>query len=301
MGPCNPKKNWFLTYSQNDSTKEAVVAHLESIDELQEYIVCQEKHKDGGNHLHAYVKYKTGVKVKDVMKFHIDAKGVKAQPCRSCRDVIKYCTKEGDYLANFDVEKYQAKKGKVSSEVLRTYTTIEALDAGIIGLNSMKAFEYARSLAINPKEREDVCGLWYYGAPGTGKSRMARELFGDDLYLKSQNKWWDGYVGQTSVLLDDLDKGGICLSHLLKIWCDRYACTGEIKGGQVSLCYERFIVTSNYSIKDLYGEDEEVVKALERRFKVVKFSEFPPESSKKMSYEERYAVVYGEEKKKFKK
>ncbi len=69
------------------------------------------------------------------------------------------------------------------------------------------------------------------------------------------------------------------LGHYLKIWADKWACTGEVKGGTVPLNHHRFIVTSNYSINEIYGPDgtendkmrrakEELVKAIERRFKV---------------------------------
>lgn len=52
-------------------------------------------------------------------------------------------------------------------------------------------------------------------------------------------------MGQQDVLLDDLDKKGECLSHLLKIWADPYGeLNGEIKGGQVVLNFHRLYVTS---------------------------------------------------------
>lgn len=83
-----------------------------------------------------------------------------------------------------------------------------------------------------PKDSADVRGEWYWGDPGTGKSRTARERY-PAAYLKAQSKWWDGYQGQSAVILDDLDTD--CLGHYLKIWADRYFCTGEIKGSTIPL------------------------------------------------------------------
>lgn len=70
------------------------------------------------------------------------------------------------------------------------------------------------------------------------------------------------------MILDDFDKGGACLGHYLKIWTDRYACTGETKGGQIPLNYDKFIITSNYTPEQLWPEDATLVQAIRRRFKV---------------------------------
>jgi len=67
------------------------------------------------------------------------------------------------------------------------------------------------------------------------------------------------------VLLEDFDKPGACLGHHLKIWTDRYACTGETKGGQIPLNYDKFIITSNYRPEDIW-EDPVLVEAIRRRF-----------------------------------
>lgn len=127
-------------------------------------------------------------------------------------------------------------------------------------------------MMVEPYDHFSVRGLWYVGEPGTGKSRKAREIY-PDAYLKSQNKWFDGYDGQTAIILDDLDKGGACLGHFLKIWTDRYACTGETKGGTVALRHEVFVVTSNYSIDELWGEDLQMCAAIKRRFIIRQFPE----------------------------
>ena len=42
-----------------------------------------------------------------------------------------------------------------------------------------------------------------------------------------------------------------------------------MKGAQVSLCHERFFITSNYHPKDIFGEDEILLEAILRRFKII--------------------------------
>ena len=82
---------------------------------------------------------------------------------------------------------------------------------------------------------ESTRGIWYFGEAGTGKSRKAYDE-NPGAFRKSQNKWWDSYSGEAVVILDDLDKEGAkYIGHNLKIWTDRYACKGEIKGGTVQL------------------------------------------------------------------
>lgn len=75
---------------------------------------------------------------------------------------------------------------------------------------------------------------------------MARNKYAPDgvFYRKLRNKWWDGYQGESIVILDDMSPKYEMLGDFLKDWTDHYGVGGETKGGMVQLKHTLFIVTS---------------------------------------------------------
>ena len=56
----------------------------------------------------------------------------------------------------------------------------------------------------------DTKNLWIWGETGTGKSGFvvdAAAAEGKAVYKKRKNKWWDGYIDQGYVLIEDIDEG----------------------------------------------------------------------------------------------
>lgn len=62
-------------------------------------------------------------------------------------------------------------------------------------------------------------------------------------YWKPKGKWWDGYTGQSTVIVDDF-YGWIPLDDFLRI-TDRYPLLAEIKGSVAQFTARTIIFTSN--------------------------------------------------------
>ncbi len=134
-----------------------------------------------------------------------------------------------------------------------------------------------RNVVREPPARPTVTALWLHGPSGSGKTRRAWQPWlepGEDQedpgprpYSKLPTvKWWDGYRGQPSVIIDDLCPNGIAIGHLLA-WCDKYPCHIETKGGYEPLQAVTFTVTSNFIPEEVYPDAKpESIVALRRRF-----------------------------------
>ena len=109
--------------------------------------------------------------------------------------------------------------------------TTKAVEEGYIRVEDApkleRALQMLRLLGKTSYEHPTVRGEWHWGVPGAGKSHYVRRTY-PDAYIKSQNKWFDGYQGEKVIILDDCDTD--TLSHHLKIWADKYPCKAETKG-----------------------------------------------------------------------
>lgn len=113
--------------------------------------------------------------------------------------------------------------------------------------------------------------IWLYGPSGYGKSHQAEELVGPGRYEKgSRNKWWDDYQYEDSVLIPDFSKYDVHMGSDLKNWCDLYPIRVEAKHGSLVIRPKLIVITSNWKIEEIWGEDPQTVGPLLRKIKQVK-------------------------------
>ena len=243
-------------------------------------MVCR-LHEDGSPHIHAYILLEDRFNCQNKNFWDLNGHHGNYQMARVHRGRLQV-HQEGRRLRRVPAfstgKKVNARaehRRCLGAKMLEPGTTLKDIlmmdpSLALEAHNLERALTACKQAFITPLTTDDVKGIWIFGPAGVGKSHLVREIE-PSLYLKSQNKWWDTYNGEPSVLIDDFDKMGTCLSHYIKIWADKYGCVGEKKGSQTPLCYSKFYITSNYSPDELWGVQEdrdlELIAAIKRRFK----------------------------------
>lgn len=250
---------------------------------ITDYIVCEEEVGEQGTpHLQGYLKFKNQIRFSSLQnKFNGFAHLEVAQG--SDIDNRNYCTKEnGNVLEIGELNKDMRSKKTDWKKLIDDFCTMDFTlflvkwpKETLLYFSKLQQLKYALN-----ESKGHTCyngelpskNYWIYGAPGTGKSRWARQQ-SDKIYLKPVNKWWQNYINDSNlVLMEDFpcfeQTKGVLGQHM-KLWADRYSFTAETKGGHL-LVHPRdyvFIVTSNYSIEECFGAGD--VEAIKRRFNEV--------------------------------
>lgn len=257
-------KRWVMTLN-NWTVDEK--EHLLAV--ASQYIVLgEEVGEQGTPHLQGFFVFLSNKRLSAVKKFSGRAHWEVA--LGTSEQAAAYCKKDGKFhevgecpKTAGQAESERWKRARASAEAGK----LEEVPDDIYVRYYRTLKEIKKDHMSKPDDAIDVTGVWIYGPPGVGKSRKARADY-EGAYLKMQNKWWDGYQGEKYVILDDFDSKE--LGHLLKIWLDRYSFLAETKGGAIHIRPEKVVITSNYSIEEIFGHDPVLCEAVTRRCTIIK-------------------------------
>ena len=249
------------------------------------YLVCGREvaPQTGMKHLQGYVYFKNARKLGGMKLIHRNCHWEVSKGTAEQNRI--YCTKENDYFETGIQPMSQKRKGEVEQDrwgiawKKAKEGNIEDIDPDIKFRFYKTCKDIARDHMTKASDLEELTNYWIYGPPGVGKSRLARQDY-PNAYFKCANKWWDGYQGEESVIIDDFELDHKCLGHYIKIWADRYSFIAEYKGGSMHIRPKNLIITSNYSIDQVFASDPTMAQAIKRRFRVMNCP-FPLEFKKK--------------------
>lgn len=264
-------------YTNDEYT--TVIAFCER--ESKYWIVGKEVGDRGTPHLQGYASLRRR-RTLNALKSEFSARAHIEVARGTARQNRAYCSKGGDFREGGNVPSNSVDTKKSRDELASEFAI--RFREGIEGIQQF-AGEYAgtwyysghnllrNALTIQKAiHRPDIQVQWIYGAPGVGKSRKAHEDYPDAFIKDPRTKWWNGYMLEKSVIIDDFGPNGIDINHLLR-WFDRYKCYVETKGGMVPLWADKFVVTSNFEPSDCFKDKEGVthpqMDALYRRIEVI--------------------------------
>lgn len=264
-------KKYFFTYPQCELPHGEILGRIKRAFDglgqgirLERWIVARESHAQGGHHLHCYIEISKAIRRRvasnlfDEGNHHPNIQGV-----RSCRAVIAYVSKDGDYITNDQKlvdtckEKWGESKREIAKRLLAGVKLPDMLKEHpelLFGYSRLKCdLEAAQADTMAYPPSDGPIGLWLGGKSGVGKSHFARVTVPEGLGLRvhskpNNEKFWMGYLGEEIIVAEDVGKSW--LPEPFKIWGDKWEFIGETKGGYKKIKPKWFIVTSNYNIDE---------------------------------------------------
>jgi hypothetical protein len=231
--------------------------------------------ESGTPHLQGVICFETLKSVGQVIKL-MPTRVSNIQSIIHLQEAIEYAQKDGDFYENGTRPKSAAQKGVLGGIAQKDkwdqiWDNARSGNMGDIPPEIM--IKHYRTLKeIRKDHMPPVASIpvleneWIYGPSGTGKTSGVLARY-PDCYLKTCNKWWDGYQDEETVLIDDIDENHRVLIHHLKIWGDHKPFLAETKGGMLKIRPKRIICTSNVPLSVFASAPH--LEPLQRRYQEI--------------------------------
>jgi len=199
---------------------------------------------EGTRHLQGYAEFSKPMRWAGIKKMGAPWDRMHLEARRGTQDeAIAYTGKDGLWKEIGT----KAKAGNRSDlDRARVLASEEGMRAVTLQCSMQQIRVAEKFLTYHEEPRDWECRVeWIWGPSGAGKSRLARErTASEDTFVKNDSsKWWDGYDGHQTVILDDFRDSWWSLTETLSL-LDRYEKRIEIKGGWRQFKPSRIIVTT---------------------------------------------------------
>jgi hypothetical protein len=254
---------WCITLNNPDVTKEEFLESRNK--ELIDYLVIgDEVGENGTPHFQIFVVFKKRCRFNPAKNYfrpyqpHVESKLEES----TVKQAADYCKKDGKWIEFGDVPKESWEKGAEATKRKWEDAYDNAKQGNLDAIDPELKIKYygtfKRIKADHMKIPDDIDwedgkppNEWHWGPTGTGKSRHCRTN-NPGFYLKMNNKWWENYDGEETVLIEDVGQSHGWMGDYLKIWADRYGFRGEVKQSSTVIRPKKIIVTSNYTPQELF-------------------------------------------------
>lgn len=268
-----------LVFTSFDETEPHHDFENDEIDENQAKFLIYGKEKcpkTGKFHYQGFVYFYEKCSIRKAKKYLNINKGWFQYAFGSITQNVAYCSKDGDVKVFGEQPKQGKRKDLIElADEIKSGLKVDE----IVMERPMMYHQYGRTLqkiedlAMRKVYRTEMTkGIWYYGKTGVGKSHKAYENFTPETHynLINDNGWWDGYVQQETVIINDY-RGWIPYDQLLTM-VDKWPFNVRRRNREpIPFTSKTVIITSSLPPHEVYHNrnENDSIDQLKRRFKII--------------------------------
>ena len=157
----------------------------------------------------------------------------------------KYCSKDNNLLLEIGTPHKQGKRSDIARavDIVKETSSVAAVCDEIMNYQAVRHAELYLKYKEKKRPVQPIQVIWIYGSSGKGKTKKVYDDNKDeDIFTPINFKWWEGYDGHKTVLIDDIRKDFCKFHELLKL-LDIYPFRVETKGGSRQVQFNKLYIT----------------------------------------------------------